>query len=60
MIRIKYMSKEQKEIYNLEQYPILSMNSIIEELENGYSEKDYLVRNGQWIYKVPKEIYDLV
>ena len=59
MPRVKYMNKEDKEKYNLSQYPNFSATGNIYGMKKLYYGMDaLLVRSGSWIYKVPKEIYD--
>lgn len=53
------MNKEDKERYNLSQYPNFSATGSIYGMKKLYYGMDaLLVRSGSWIYKVPKEIYD--
>lgn len=60
-MRVKYMKKELKEKYNLEQYPNFHFTGSINGMkELYYGQNCFLVRSGQWIYNVPKEIYDSV
>ena len=57
--RVKYMNKEQKERYNLSQYPNFSATGSIYGMKKLYYGMDaLLVRSGAWIYHVPKEVYD--
>lgn len=58
MARVRYMSKEEKKIYNLSQYPNFSATGSIKGMKEKYYGKDaLLVRSGSWIYKVPPEVY---
>lgn len=58
MLRVRYMNKEQKKIYNLSQYPNFSATGSIQGMKEKYYGKDaLLVRSGSWIYKVPPEVY---
>jgi hypothetical protein len=57
--RVKYMCKEQAELYNLSQYPNFSATGSIWGMKKKcYGMDALLVRSGAWIYHVPKEIYD--
>ena len=57
--RVKYMNKEQKEQYNLSQYPSFSATGSIYGMKKKYYGMDaLLVRSGAWIYHVPEEVYD--
>lgn len=59
MARCKYMNKEQKKRYNLDQYPNFSRNGSIKGMKDLYYGKDaLLVKSGSFIYKVPKNVYD--
>lgn len=58
-MRVKYMNKIQKKIYNLSQYPNFSATGSIRGMKELYYGKDaLLVRSGGFIYHVPKNIYD--
>lgn len=53
------MNKEQKEKWNLSQYPNFSATGSIAGMKKLYYGEDaLLVRSGSWIYKVPQEVYD--
>ena len=59
MPRTKYMNKELKEQYNLSQYPNAGPNANITGMKKMFYGKDaLLVKSGQYIYHVPKEVYD--
>lgn len=59
MARVKYMNKEQKAKYDLSQYPNFSVTGSVFGMKKLYYGMDaLLVRSGQWIYHVPKEVYD--
>ena len=59
MPRVKYMNKEQEKRYNLSQYPNFSATGNIWGMKHHvYGVDALLVRSGQWIYHVPKEVYD--
>ncbi len=59
MARVKYMRKEEKEKYNLSQYPNFGPNGNVWGMKHFYYGKDaLLVRSGAYVYKVPKEVYD--
>lgn len=59
MPRVKYMCKDEKEKYNLSQYPNFSVTGSIYGMKKKYYGMDaLLVRSGSWIYHVPLEIYD--
>ena len=59
MARVKYMNKDQKAKYDLSQYPNFSVTGNVFGMKKLYYGMDaLLVRSGQWIYKVPKEVYD--
>lgn len=56
--RVKYMNKEQKEQYNLSQYPNFSATGSVYGMKKLYYGMDaLLVRSGAWIYHVPPEVY---
>lgn len=58
MARVRYMNKEMKNIYNLEQYPNFSSTGSVRGMKEKYYGKDaLLVRSGSWIYKVPANVY---
>lgn len=58
MARVRYMDKEMKKIYNLEQYPNFSSTGSVKGMKERYYGKDaLLVRSGSWIYKVPVSVY---
>ena len=53
------MNKEEKERYNLSQYPNFSATGSIYGMKKlHYGMDALLVRSGAWIYHVPKEVYD--
>lgn len=53
------MNKEQKEKWNLSQYPNFSITGSITGMKKLYYGEDaLLVRSGSWIYKVPQDVYD--
>lgn len=59
MPRVKYMNKQQKERYHLDEYPNFSVTGSIAGMKEKYYGKNaLLVRSGSWIYKVPPFIYD--
>lgn len=59
MSRTKYMNKQMKEKYNLSQYPNAGPNPSIIGMKNLYWGKDaYCIKSGEYVYKVPKEIWD--
>lgn len=59
MARVKYMNKVQKAKYDLSQYPNFSVTGNVFGMKKLYYGMDaLLVRSGQWIYNVPKEVYD--
>lgn len=56
--RVRYMNKEQKQIYHLDRYPNFSATGSIYGMKKLYYGMDaLLVRSGAWIYHVPPEIY---
>ena len=58
MARVRYMNKEMKNIYNLEQYPNFSSTGSVKGMKDKYYGKDaLLVRSGSFIYKVPASVY---
>ena len=58
MPRVKYMNKELKEKYNLDQYGNFSITGSIQGIKDRYyGQNVLLVRSGSYIYKVPLEIY---
>ncbi len=59
MARVRYMRREEKEHYNLSQYPSFSATGSIAGMKAKYYGKDaFLVRSGPWIYHVPEEVYN--
>ena len=59
MARVKYMNKEEKAKFDLSQYPNFSVTGNVFGMKKLYYGMDaLLVRSGQWIYNVPKEVYD--
>ena len=59
MARVKYMRKEEKEKYNLSQYPNFGPYGNVYGMKKLYYGMDaLLVRSGAYVYHVPKEIYD--
>ena len=57
-MKVRYMNKEQKERYNLSQYPNFHKSGSITGMKKLYYGKDaLLVRSGEWIYHVPAEVY---
>lgn len=57
-MRVRYMNKQQKKIYRLENYPNFSATGSIEGMKKQfYGEDALLVRSGAYIYKVTPEIY---
>lgn len=57
-MRVRYMNKQQKKIYRLENYPNFSATGSIEGMKKQfYGEDAFLVRSGAYIYKVTPEIY---
>lgn len=58
-MRCKYMCKDEKELYNLSQYPNFSATGSITGMKKLYYGRDaLLVRSGAWNYRVPEEIYN--
>lgn len=58
MARVRYMNKEDKKTYNLDQYPNFSVTGSIRGMKEKYYGKDaLLVRSGAWIYNVPADVY---
>lgn len=58
MARVRYMDKEMKKQYNLEQYPNFSSTGSVRGMKEKYYGKNaLLVRSGSWIYKVPASVY---
>lgn len=58
MSRVKYMNKEQKQQYNLSQYPNFSVTGNIYGMKKKYYGMDaLLLRSGSWIYHVPADVY---
>lgn len=53
------LEKEQKEKYNLSQYPNFSVTGSIYGMKKLYYGMDaFLVRSGSWIYHVPESVYN--
>lgn len=58
MPRVRHMNKEEKKMYNLDQYPNFSSTGSIKGMKEKYYGKDaLLVRSGSWIYHVPAYVY---
>ena len=59
-MRVKYMYIKDGKRVNISQYPNFHKSGSIAGMKNLYYGKDaLLVRCGEWIYKVPQEIYDM-
>ena len=57
-MRVRYMNKEQKKIFNLSQYPNFSVTGSVKGMKEKFYGKDaLLVRSGSWIYHVPAFVY---
>lgn len=58
MARVRYMNREQKNIYNLSQFPNFHISGSIKGMKDKYYGQDaLLVKSGSYIYHVPAEIY---
>lgn len=59
-MRTKYINVADGKRVNISQYPNFHKSGSIAGMKNLYYGKDaLLVRCGEWIYKVPQEIYDM-
>lgn len=57
-MKVRYMNKAQKNIYNLSQYPNFSATGSIKGMKEKYYGKNaLLVRSGSYIYRAPSRIY---
>ena len=58
-MRVKYLPVKIGERLNISQYPNFHKSGSIKGMKKlYYGENALLVRCGEWIYKVPQEIYD--
>lgn len=58
-MKVKYLPVKTGERLNISQYPNFHKSGSITGMKKMYYGKDaLLVRCGEWIYKVPQEIYD--
>lgn len=58
-MKVKYMCKSQADKFNLSQYPNFHASGSVAGMKKlYYGENALLVRSGQWIYKVPENVYN--